>query len=187
MAHQLDPYRLTAVRKYEGAVGIVDLFSPSICAGWYSGVYRNYQHALETARKKYKRSFHTEFGGSSHLSRHTESVITGEGLIETGWEETVFQTTVKNIARNSDWSEKYIVDLFDWHLQIMEKLDWLSGVAQWAFEDFGTPNGSAIIEMANCQAQIEFVRYPDLCLVIEVRNQDFKGDYLKLAPWQQWP
>ncbi|MCD6376228.1 MAG: glycoside hydrolase family 88 protein [Caldisericaceae bacterium] len=140
LAHQLDPGRLTAVRKYEGAVDIVDLFSPSIWAGWYSGVYKNYKKALEKSRKKYPRFFHAEFGGASHMGRHTEQVISGEGLVEkSGWEEDEIQTAVKNIARTSDWNENYIVDLFDWHLHVMEQLDWFSGAAQWAFKDFGTP------------------------------------------------
>jgi len=34
LAHALDPERLTALRKYPGAVAIVDVFSPSIWAGW---------------------------------------------------------------------------------------------------------------------------------------------------------
>jgi len=139
LAHALDPGRVTAVRKYQGAVGIVDVFSPSIWAGWYSGVYKDYQKALESSRKKYKRFFHAEFGGASHVGRHTEQVISGEGLVEQGWEEAPIQTKVKNIARSSDWSENYIVDLFDWHLHVMEKLDWFSGAAQWAFKDFATP------------------------------------------------
>ncbi len=140
LAHRLDPGRLTAVRKYQGAVNIVDLFSPSIWAGWYSGVYKNYQKALEVSRQKYDRFFHAEFGGASHVGRHSEQVITGEGLVEAGgWEENEIQTLVQNIARTSDWSENYIVDLFDWYLHVMSKLDWLSGAAQWAFKDFGTP------------------------------------------------
>jgi beta-galactosidase len=32
-----------------------------------------------------------------------------------------------------------MVDLFDWHLSVSERLGWFSGNAQWAFKDFGTP------------------------------------------------
>ena len=140
IAHQLDPSRVTAVRKYKGAVGIVDVFSPSIWAGWYSGVYKNYRKALEKSREEYPRFFHAEYGGASHFGRHDEQVITGEGKIEkSGWEEDEVQTAVKNIARTSDWSENYIVDLFDWHLHVSEQLPWFTGSAQWIFKDFGTP------------------------------------------------
>ncbi len=140
LAHSLDPYRITAVRKYEGAVGIVDLFSPSIWAGWYSGVYENFQKALENSHRKYPRFFLAEYGGASHYGRHNEQVIGGNGLPEkSGWEEKEIQTGVHNIARNSDWSENYIVDLFDWHLHVSEQTKWLSGTAQWIFRDFGTP------------------------------------------------
>jgi beta-galactosidase len=139
-AHQLDSGRMTAIRKFYEGADIVDIFSPSIWAGWYSGVYTNYEKAITEARDKYKRLFHAEYGGSSHVGRHVENPISGEGIINTeGWEEAVNQVKVKNIARHGDWSESYIVDLFDWHLHISENLDWFTGNAQWAFKDFGTP------------------------------------------------
>ena len=28
---------------------------------------------------------------------------------------------------------------FDWHLKTQEKLDWLTGTAQWVFKDFASP------------------------------------------------
>lgn len=140
LAHQLDPSRVTATRKFYEGADIVDVFSPSIWAGWYSGVYKNFEKAISKSRNDYMRFFHAEYGGSSHLGRHVENPITGDGMINPeGWEEDVNQVRVKNIAREGDWSENYIVDLFDWHLHISEKLDWFTGNAQWAFKDFGTP------------------------------------------------
>ena len=56
-----------------------------------------------------------------------------------GWEESIVQTEVANIAQIGDWSENYIVDLFDWHLRITETDSDFVGNAQWAFKDFGTP------------------------------------------------
>ncbi len=44
-----------------------------------------------------------------------------------------------NIAQIGDWSENYIVDLFDWHLRISETDPTFVGNIQWAFKDFGTP------------------------------------------------
>ena len=140
IAHKMDPARLTAVRKYPGAVKIVDLFSPSIWSGWYSGVYSNYQKAIEDAQKKYPHMLHVEYGGSSLPGRHTENPITGEGILNPDeWDEKVNKVQVSNIAGIGDWSENYIVDLFDWHLRYTMQTTTFSGNVQWAFKDFPTP------------------------------------------------
>ena len=139
-AQELDPTRKTAIRKYYEGADIVDVFSPSIWSGWYSGSYKSYQKAIDQYKKEYPHFIHTEYGGSSHLGRHTENPITGEGEIQAdGWEEAIVQTDVANIAQIGDWSENYIVDLFDWHLRITENDSTFVGNAQWAFKDFGTP------------------------------------------------
>lgn len=140
LSHQLDPARKTAIRKYYEGANIVDVFSPSIWSGWYSGSYKSYQKAIDTYKPKYKHFLHAEYGGSSHVGRHTENPITGEGQINSeGWEEAIIQTKVANIAQIGDWSENYIVDLFDWHLRISETDSTFVGNIQWAFKDFGTP------------------------------------------------
>ncbi|MFP4844294.1 glycoside hydrolase family 2 protein [Winogradskyella sp. PE311] len=139
-AYRLDPTRKTAIRKYYEGADIVDVFSPSIWSGWYSGSYKSYQKAIDQYKEEYKHFIHTEYGGSSHVGRHTENPITGEGKIKAdGWEEAIVQTNVANIAQIGDWSENYIVDLFDWHLRISENDSTFIGNAQWAFKDFGTP------------------------------------------------
>jgi beta-galactosidase len=140
LSHQLDPSRKTAIRKYYEGSEIVDVFSPSIWSGWYSGSYKSYQKAIDLYKKEYKHFIHAEYGGSSHVGRHSENPITGEGLIKSdGWEEAIVQTNVANIAQIGDWSENYIVDLFDWHLRISELDTTFVGNIQWAFKDFGTP------------------------------------------------
>jgi beta-galactosidase len=140
LAHEMDPSRVTAIRKYYEGADIVDVFSPSIWSGWYSGSYKSYQKAIEQYKVQYKHFIHTEYGGSSHAGRHTENPITGEGEIQAdGWEEAIVQTDVANIAQIGDWSENYMVDLFDWHLRISETDSTFIGNAQWAFKDFGTP------------------------------------------------
>lgn len=139
-AHELDPNRKTAFRKYYEGADIVDVFSPSIWSGWYSGSYKSYQKAIDQYKAEYPHFLHAEYGGSSHLGRHTENPITGEGEIQAdGWEEAIVQTDVANIAQIGDWSENYIVDLFDWHLRISENDSTFVGNIQWAFKDFGTP------------------------------------------------
>ena len=140
IAHELDPGRLTSIRKFYEGADIVDVFSPSIWAGWYNGVYKSYEKAVEDAQQKYPYFFHAEFGGSSHVGRHTENPITGDGIVNPDeWEESVNQVSVNNIAKIGDWSENYVVDLFDWHLKVLETNKNITGNAQWAFKDFGTP------------------------------------------------
>lgn len=140
LAHSLDPSRMTAIRKYYEGSDIPDVFSPSIWSGWYSGNYKTYGNALRKSMKTYPRFIHAEYGGSSHVGRHSENPITGEGTINPdGWEEPINQVQVKNIAQYGDWSENYIVDLFDWHLKTSETMPDFAGNAQWAFKDFGTP------------------------------------------------
>ncbi|MBU0559036.1 MAG: glycoside hydrolase family 88 protein [Bacteroidetes bacterium] len=140
IAHSLDPYRVTSIRKFYEGSDIFDVFSPSIWAGWYSGVYKSYEKAISKAIKEYKRFFHAEYGGSSHVGRHTETTITGDGFLNPDeWAETINQVELKSIAKMGDWSESYIVDLFDWHLMVSERLPDFTGNAQWAFKDFGTP------------------------------------------------
>lgn len=140
LSHDLDPSRKTAIRKYYEGSNIVDVFSPSIWSGWYSGSYKNYQKTVDKSHKKYPHFIHMEYGGSSHVGRHTEQPITGDGVINPDdWEEAINQVEVVNIAKSGDWSENYIVDLFDWHLMISETNDQFVGNAQWAFKDFGTP------------------------------------------------
>ncbi len=140
LSHKLDPARKTAIRKYYEGSQIVDVFSPSIWSGWYSGSYKSYQKAIDKYKKEYNHFLHAEYGGSSHVGRHSENPITGEGLIKAdGWEEAIVQTKVANIAQIGDWSENYIVDLFDWHLRISETDSTFVGNIQWAFKDFGTP------------------------------------------------
>jgi beta-galactosidase len=139
-AHELDPTRKTAIRKFYEGSDIVDVFSPSIWSGWYSGSYKSYQKAVDKYKKEYKHFLHTEYGGSSHVGRHTENPITGEGkILSDGWEEPIVQSDLANVAKLGDWSENYIVDLFDWHLRISENDTAFVGNAQWAFKDFGTP------------------------------------------------
>ncbi|WP_166963806.1 glycoside hydrolase family 2 protein [Yeosuana marina] len=139
-AHQLDPSRKTAIRKYYEGANIVDVFSPSIWSGWYSGSYKSYQKALDKYKKEYPHFLHAEYGGASNLGRHKENPITGEGVIKSdGWEEEIVQTKVKNIAQIGDWSENYIVNLFDWYLRISETDSTFVGNAQWALKDFATP------------------------------------------------
>jgi len=140
IAHALDPRRVTAMRRFPEGADIPDVFSPSIWMGWYSSVYNNYENAIEEARKHYPRLLHAEYGGDSHVGRHVENPIDGNGYTTAdGWDSAFVRKREVKIANTGDWSESYIVDLFDWHLCVSERLPWFVGNAQWLFKDFATP------------------------------------------------
>jgi beta-galactosidase len=144
LAHEMDPSRFTSLRRCDFARNIPDVYSPSIWAGWYSGVYTDYQSALEKQRMLVKRFVHIEWGADSHARRHSE---TPEPAVKAPFGADLSENTPDSlekgakaaVSRDSDWSETYACDLFDWYLKVQETLPWLAGSAQWAFKDFTTP------------------------------------------------
>lgn len=123
LSHKLDSTRRTVIRRNDYCMDVVDVYSPSIWMGWYSSTFSNYFSEVEKKTKQIKHFFHAEWGGDSHARRHSE---TNSDNIE-----------VAN--KNGDWSETYIVRLFDWCLKEQEKMPWLTGSAFWTFRDFATP------------------------------------------------
>ena len=145
LSHQLDPSRKTCIRRCDFCKDIVDVYSPSIWAGWYSGRYTEYRAASEKALKETKHFFHAEWGGDSHARRYSEEpekmvekVETGKGTAEKGKAYKLSGGKVR-MSKDGDWSESYMVNLFDWHLKEQEQMDWLTGSAAWIFKDFATP------------------------------------------------
>ena len=145
LAHSLDSSRLTSLRRCDFARDIPDVYSPSIWAGWYSGNYREYEQSLLKQRNQVKRFIHIEWGADSQAGRHSEDpeavlskIPTGAGTAEVGLD--YLNTGGKaRVSKDGDWSETYACNLFDWHLKTQEKLDWLTGSAQWIFKDFVSP------------------------------------------------
>ena len=145
LAHRLDHSRLTSFRRCDFARDIPDVYSPSIWAGWYRGNFREYESGLTNERGHVKRFIHIEWGADSHAGRHAEDpeavlrkVATGKGTDERALEYLKTGGDVR-VSRDGDWSETYACNLFDWHLKTQEKLDWLTGTAQWIFKDFASP------------------------------------------------
>ena len=145
LSHQLDPSRPTTIRRCDFCKDIVDVYSPSIWAGWYSGRYTEYAASAEKALKDTKHFFHAEWGGDSHARRFSEEpekiiakVALGEGTAEKGKAYKKSGGKVR-MSKDGDWSESYMINLFDWHLKEQEKMPWLTGSAQWIFKDFATP------------------------------------------------
>ena len=144
LSHALDPSRKTAIRRCDFCKDVVDVYSPSIWAGWYQGRYTDYKTRTETEMKKVDHFLHMEWGGDSHARRHSEAIdqvlaryVAGEAADERGLE---FQLTggVTRASNDGDWSETYICNLFDWHLKEQETMPDLAGSAQWIFKDFAT-------------------------------------------------
>ena len=145
LSHELDPSRPTCIRRCDFCKDIVDIYSPSIWAGWYSGRYTEYKAAAEKALKDTKHFFHAEWGGDSHAHRFAEDpekmvtkVETGKGTAEKG---KAYKGTGGKVrmSKDGDWSESYMCNLFDWHLKEQEDMPWLTGSAAWIFKDFATP------------------------------------------------
>lgn len=144
-AHQKDPSRKTAIRRCDFCSDIVDVYSPSIWAGWYRGVYTEYKDILQTEFNKVNHFLHIEWGGDSDAGRHSENpdnalqkIKTGSGADERAGDASLYGGAAR-VSKDGDWSESYIVNLFDWHLKEQESLPWLTGTAQWVFKDFATP------------------------------------------------
>lgn len=145
LSHKLDPSRKTAIRRCDFCKDIVDVYSPSIWAGWYRGIYTDYKKASETEMQKVDHFLHVEWGGDSHAGRHSEQPDKGlQNIKSTGkTDERAGDASLyggaARVSKDGDWSESYICNLIDWHLKEQETMDWLTGTAQWPFKDFSTP------------------------------------------------
>ncbi len=145
LSHQLDPTRKTAIRRCDFCKDIVDVYSPSIWAGWYRGVYTDYKDVSASAFDEVDHFLHVEWGGDSHARRHSENpdnglseIISGMGADERAGDASLFGGPAR-VSKDGDWSESYIANLIDWHLKEQETMPWLTGTAYWPFKDFSTP------------------------------------------------
>ncbi|NWJ53115.1 MAG: DUF4982 domain-containing protein [Bacteroidetes bacterium] len=145
LAHKLDTTRKTAIRRCAFCKDIVDIYSPSIWAGWYRGKYTEYKETSEKEMKTVNNFLHIEWGGDSHAGRHsedpdriTENIQTGKGVDERAGDANLHGGNAR-VSKDGDWSETYICNLIDWHLKEQETMPWLTGTAYWPFKDFSTP------------------------------------------------
>jgi beta-galactosidase len=145
LSHQLDPTRKTAIRRCDFCKDIVDVYSPSIWAGWYRGIYTEYKEVSKKEFDSVDRFLHVEWGGDSHAGRHSESpddalskVKKGASADERAGDASLFGGSAR-VSKDGDWSESYVCNLIDWHLKEQETMPWLSGSAYWPFKDFSTP------------------------------------------------
>ena len=145
LSHTLDPNRKTAIRRCDFCKDIVDVYSPSIWAGWYRGIYTEYKAVSKKEFESVDRFLHVEWGGDSHAGRHAElpdealSKIDRSGTAdERDGDASLFGGGAR-VSKDGDWSESYVCNLIDWHLKEQEDMPWLSGSAYWPFKDFSTP------------------------------------------------
>jgi len=145
LSHQLDNTRLTSIRRCDFCKDIVDVYSPSIWAGWYRGMYTDYKRVSHNEMQKVNHFLHVEWGGDNHARRHAEDPYIGLDKIETGknaderaGDASLYGGTAR-ASKDGEWSESYICDLIDWHLKEQETMPWLTGAAYWPFKDFSTP------------------------------------------------
>jgi beta-galactosidase len=145
LSHKLDPSRKTAIRRCAFCKDIVDVYSPSIWAGWYSGRYSQYKTVSEKEMQGVNNFLHVEWGGDSHARRHSEDpdkilsqVSTANGVAEKAGDASLYGGSTR-VSKDGDWSESYICNLIDWHLKEQETMPWLTGTAYWPFKDFSTP------------------------------------------------
>jgi beta-galactosidase len=145
LSHRLDPSRKTAIRRCDFCKDIVDVYSPSIWAGWYRGIYTEYKDVTKQEFDKVDHFLHVEWGGDSHAGRHSENpdkalqnVKATGAADERAGDASLFGGAAR-ASKDGDWSESYICNVFDWHLKEQETMPWLTGTAQWPFKDFSTP------------------------------------------------
>lgn len=145
LSHQLDPTRSTAIRRCDFCKDIVDVYSPSIWAGWYRGIYTEYKEVSKKEFDGVDRFLHVEWGGDSHAGRHSETpdgalskIKKAESADERAGDASLFGGSAR-VSKDGDWSESYVCNLIDWHLKEQETMPWLSGSAYWPFKDFSTP------------------------------------------------
>jgi beta-galactosidase len=144
LSHSIDPTRLTCIRRCDFCKDIVDVYSPSIWAGWYGGVYTDYKNTSQREMRGVKHFLHVEWGGDNHAQRHAEDPYKGlDWIVPGGNDERAgdasFHGGRARASRDGDWSESYICDLIDWHLKEQETMPRLTGAAYWPFKDFSTP------------------------------------------------
>lgn len=145
LSHKLDPSRKTAIRRCDFCKDIIDVYSPSIWAGWYRGKYTQYQEVSRKNMEEVDHFLHVEWGASNHARRHSDNPDKGLAQIsdkaEADERDGDFLMTGGDprVSKDGDWSESYACNLIDWHLKEQEKMPWLTGAAYWPFKDFSTP------------------------------------------------
>ena len=84
LSHKLDNNRKTAIRRCDFCKDIVDVYSPSIWAGWYRGHYKEYKDATIKHINTVNHFLHVEWGADSHMNRFSENPYSELNNLKTG-------------------------------------------------------------------------------------------------------
>jgi beta-galactosidase len=145
LAHSMDNVRKTAIRRCDFCKHIVDVYSPSIWAGWYRGTYTSYKDVSYMEAMQVDHFLHAEWGASMQPGRHSEDPDKGLAQISNTKEadersgDFLLTGGDARVSKDGDWSETYGCNLMDWTLKEQETMEWLTGSAFWVFKDFSTP------------------------------------------------
>ncbi len=145
LAHRLDNSRETAIRRCDFCKDIVDVYSPSIWAGWYRGKYTDYKKVSYADAMQVNHFLHAEWGASMHAGRHSEDPDKGlakvrdQNKADERSGDFLLSGGEPRVSKDGDWSETYGCNLIDWTLKEQETMKWLTGSAFWIFKDFSTP------------------------------------------------
>lgn len=139
IAHTMDPTRKTSIRRCDFCKDIVDVFSPSIWAGWYSGDMKSYRTRTEAAIDNVPHYLHVEWGGDSHAGRHNEKFVDFNKTMAESRKKYPKHEGSSILPLIADWSESYIAKIFEWHIKEQLTMPRLTGTAFWTFKDFSTP------------------------------------------------
>lgn len=137
LSHTLDNSRLTSIRRCDFCKDIIDVYSPSIWAGWYKGYYTQYKKYSKEIFEQVNHFLHVEWGGDSHAGRYAEIAYDGLENVKPG-DPSYFEALAQR-SKDDTWNETYVCDIIDWHLKEQETMPWLTGAAYWPFKDFSTP------------------------------------------------
>lgn len=144
-AHFLDDSRMTAIRRCNFCKDIIDVYSPSIWAGWYRGIFTEYKNVSRMEMQEVDHFLHVEWGASHFTNRHSENPdkgiesVTKAQAADEREGDFLLKGGDARVSKDGDWSTTYACNLIDWHLKEQETMRWLTGTAYWPFKDFSTP------------------------------------------------
>ena len=143
-----DAYRLAGLRAFDAGRALVDVYSPSVWAGWYTGSYADYGARWRKERAAHGRSrsalWHVEWGAAAIPGEFRRGRFRRDGA-------TWSTASVRGAARSLDaWTESYQADLAEWHLRFQQTDEQWAGGAHWLWRDVPSPQRCANAGAAKC-------------------------------------
>lgn len=178
-AHLLDPSRKTAIRRCDFCRDIVDVYSPSIWAGWYRGKYTEYLEESQKNRKQVDLFLHVE--GENEIravGKSSGGIISdtiSQNYVTNQWETPeMLDLQVVPVDRHSSWIVARLKDAKgNLCLDAKNQVEFsLIGDAR-LIDNQGTAAGSRKVELSNGMAKIKVVFDTDRWIA-SVKTQGIK-------------